>query len=472
MDKNTHDDTTAVITEKKKKDSLPADFNGLMVKKSNDFIVSKYKSSLLEQKLVSIAITRLKVNKNGSITATIFPSELKEMLGKNKDDVHIYRDLKKVSKEMTGHVIEMEDGKGNFSVLSLITNADYLDGHFTMTFNNKMSEHVFNLKSHFTSYSLANALQLKSGYSYRFYELIKMDAYKITDKCPYVMHDYGVNELKFMVGVLDINDENARKCQDNGGTWDEMAEVCKEQMMKDWGSFKRRVLDKAKKELDRTADFTFDYNLIRSGKGGKVVSVQLIIHKNMNRGKDVQEKVKNNEKLVKNKNEAYEQMDIEGLIPYPSVLFTYEGHNGLTKDNLKAVYKAADNDMSLVVKAIDMADEASQNTVINNYVGWIIDCVKKKYDEPQMVIEGSSEKGSRVKKVTKELESMDKKDEDKILERYWDKAKAAGTEKFADFTDYLSENNMDLDMFEGIHTPAECGDLYIKWIKSGEIDLF
>lgn len=456
----------------KKNGNLPANFNGLMVKKSNDFIVSKYKSSLLEQKLVSIAITRLKINKDASITATIFPSELKEMLGKNKDDVHIYRDLKKVSKEMTGHVIEMEDGKGNFSVLSLITNADYINGHFTMTFNNKMSEHVFNLKSHFTSYSLANALQLKSGYSYRFYELIKMDAYKITDKCPYVLHDYGVNELKFMVGVLDINDKNARECQDNGGTWDEMATVCREQMMSEWGSFKRRVLDKAKKELDATADYTFDYNLIRSGKGGKVVSVQLIIHKNMNRGKDVQEKVKYNEKVVKNKNEAYEQMDMEDLLPYPSLLFTYEGHNGLTRDNLIAVYKAAGNDMSLVAKAIDMADEASNTTAINNYVGWLIDCVKKKYDEPQMVIEGSSEKGDRVKTARQMMDSMDEKETNSVLERYWNKAKTTKTDKFENFISYLSDNKMDLDMFEGIHTPAECGDLYIKWIKSGEIDLF
>lgn len=455
------------------KDNLPANFNDLMVKKSNDFIVSKYKSSLLEQKLVAIAITRIKVNKNASITATIFPSELKEMLGKDKDDAHIYRDLKKVSKEMTGHVIEMEDKKGNFSVLSLITNADYIDGHFTMTFNNKMSDHIFNLKSHFTSYSLANALQLKSGYSYRFYELIKMDAYKISDKCPYVLHDYGVSELKFMVGVLDINDEKARECQDNGGTWDEMAEVCKEKRMPDWGSFKRRVLDKAKKELDTTADFTFDYNLVRSGKGGKIVTIQLIIHKNLSREKDIEEKVEQNEKVVKNRNEVYKQLDTDDFIPLPSILYSYEGHNGLTRENLETIYHTAQDDMAVVVKAIEMADEASQTTVINNYVGWIIECIRRKYDQPQIVSRGSAERGNQIKEAKKDLESISSEEENNILARYWNKAKEGSKEgKFGKFLEYLAENKMDLDMFEGLHTEAECGDMYIKWIKGEQIELF
>ena len=209
----------------KKNENVRADYSDLMVRKSNDYIVGKYKASLLEQKIVAISLTRLHIGEDTRVTATIFPKELKQMLGIEDDMTHIYRDLKKVSKEMTGHVIEIED-KGDFHVFSLITNADYVNGIFTVTFNSQMTNYIYNLKSHFTSYSLANTLRLKSSYSFRMYELIKMDAYKLSDECPYVIQEYGISELKFMLGVLNINDEKARQVQRESGDWDDMAAAC------------------------------------------------------------------------------------------------------------------------------------------------------------------------------------------------------------------------------------------------------
>lgn len=448
-------------------------FGNLVVRKSNEFILGKYKSSLLEEKLVAIAITRIQVDKNSNITATIFPNELKEMLGREKDNGHIYRDLKKVSKEMTGHVIELKGKEGDFHILSLITNADYVNGHFTMTFNSKMSEHILDLKSHFTSYSLANTLSMKNQYSFRFYELIKMDAYKVTDSCPFVMHQYGVSELKFMVGVLDINDDKVRACQDAGGTWDEMADVCKEKRMQDWGSFKRRVLDKAKNELDEIADYTFDYNLMKSGRGGKVVAVELIIHRNDMRGQKALEDADKKESIVKNRNNAYQQMNLDDYTqPLPDAIMAYRGHNNLTEYNLKSIYDEADGDASLVIKAINAADKASETSVITNYVGWIINCVRNGgYDEPQMVSNGSSDRGDQIREAQTALDSMSPSEMDDLSAKYWKKAQDKNTAIYQKFVNYIESQGANVTMFEAVNTPGECGEKFMSWIKGEPIEL-
>lgn len=455
----------------KENEYVESDYGDLMVKKSNDYIVGKYKASLLEQKIVAISLTRLHMGEDTRVTATIFPQELKQMLGIEDDMTHIYRDLKKVSKEMTGHVIEIEN-KGDFHVFSLITNADYVNGIFTVTFNSEMTNYIYNLKSHFTSYSLANTLSLKSSYSFRMYELIKMDAYKLSDQCPYVIQEYGISELKFMLGVLNINDEKARQVQRETGDWDEMAEACSEQRYKSWGNFKRLVLNKAKEELDEKADVTFDYSIKRVGRGGCVKGVKIIIHKNENLNDSAKNNIEKKENIVKAKNIEYEQMDFDDIIPLPSAIMTYVGHNNLTEKNLRTFYKEAHGDGRIVVDAIDKADEASQSTVINNYVGWIIGCIRNDYEDPQIVADGSAEKGDHIKQAHEFLDSINSPEvAAKMSANYWYRAKQNNSEKLQEFTKYLEENGLTLELFEGVHNAAQCGEIFLDWIKNKEVEL-
>lgn len=454
----------------KKNKTAEPDYSNLVVKKSNDYIVGKYKASLLEQKIVAIALTRLHQGEDTRVTATIFPQELKQMLGVESDKTHIYRDLKKVSKEMTGHVIEIED-HGDFHVFSLITNADYINGVFTVTFNNQMTNYIYNLKTHFTSYSLANTLQLNSPYSFRMYELIKMDAFKLSDKCPYVMHDYGLSELKFMLGVLNINDENARKVQRETGDWDAMAEACSEQRFKSWSNFRRLVLDKAQDELNEKADVTFNYNQRRAGKGGKVTGVCIIIHRNTNLQDSVKDDIEKKENIVKAKNLEYEQLDFDDIIPLPPAVVAYKGHNNLTEKDLRTFYKEAHSDGRVVINAINKADEASKSTVINNYVGWIIGCIRRGYDEPQPVADGTSERGDQVKGARQTLDSLTETDMSDLSAKYWNKAKEKNTEVYQKFISFIESQGITLAMFEAVNTPGECGTKFMDWIKGETIEI-
>ena len=88
-------------------------------KKSNEMISAKYKSTLLENQIMAIALTRIERNSKDSsapLEARLYPGELSKLVS---DQAHIYRDLKKVAKTITGHSVIMEDGKGNFRFKSI-----------------------------------------------------------------------------------------------------------------------------------------------------------------------------------------------------------------------------------------------------------------------------------------------------------------------------------------------------------------
>ena len=107
----------------------------LSLVKSNDMISAKYKATLLENQVMAIALTRIEVNekdKEHPLVARLYPRELKKLVS---DDRHIYRDLKDLAKTITGHTMFLEDGKGNFKAFSVVPNAIYKDGVFSIIFN-------------------------------------------------------------------------------------------------------------------------------------------------------------------------------------------------------------------------------------------------------------------------------------------------------------------------------------------------
>ena len=94
------------------------------VYKGRQMITAKYKASLLENKLTSIALSRLTMEGDTPV-ATLFPSEIKKLLGR-QSDTNIYKKLISTAKTMTGHQMVIEDNNGNFEVLAMITNARYM----------------------------------------------------------------------------------------------------------------------------------------------------------------------------------------------------------------------------------------------------------------------------------------------------------------------------------------------------------
>lgn len=432
-----------------------------IVKKSNTFIVAKYKSTLLENQIVSLALTRLKIDTQSKCpVAEFFSGEIKDMLGRNKDS-NIYKKLKRASESIVGHVISIENGKGDFKVFSMITNAEYIDGIFKIQFNKEMTPLISNLSGDYTSYELSNVTGFKSDYSYRIYELLKKETYRINPALPNdrVSREFGLSELKAMIGVVNVDEVAVRKAINAGKNWDDIVEnIAVEKQFKDWYEFRRQVLDKAKKELEEKTDIKFDYITRRAGGGGKVKKITFVIQLN-DPSEHVVEKMQNQAKAIRNRmGNNYKQLSLEDYDLSDS-LKKYVGWNKLTERHLKDFLQMAEYDEGRVIKAIQAADK---QPYIKNYVGWINSCIMNKFEEPIEVISGSNEKAEAYNTYVQNKEM----NEEQIASRVWNRMKEKP--EYKDFIVYLEEHKFSEEMIEILYTPTELVQEFIKWKKGEE----
>jgi plasmid replication initiation protein len=449
-----------------KKQMLPQEADQQKVYKGRELISAKYKASLLENKLTSIALSRLTMEGDTPV-ATLFPSEIKKLLGR-QSDTNIYKKLISTAKTMTGHQMVIEDDKGNFEVLAMITNARYENGVFFVTFNKVIAPYIINIKGNYTSYSLANVLRFKCDYSFRIYELIKSEAWHLKkgDMNDYFVKEYGLSELKCMIGVVNMDEAKVKRAKQNGASWDKIVEIANEKSFNEWGDFRRRVLDRARKELEEQCDVKFDYDPIAAGRGGKIVAVKFIIRWN-NPGEKVIEAISAKKKQVEETNNKYEQMTLTNLSEKMEALV---GHNGLSESDIRVFLKEALHDENEVLRAVEMADK--QAGPLNNYAGWIISCIREHYDESAMVIEGSKKKGDRVVKAREIMEEKTDEERREMSAAYWNKAMKRRSDNFLEFEDYLKKRGVSMDMFTDGNEDYECGDKFMQWIKTGEADPF
>lgn len=433
------------------------DTTDLVLRKSNSLISGKYKTSLLENKIMAIALTRIEIIDNCPV-ATLYPGEIKKILGK-ENDTNIYRTLKRTAKIMTGHNLIIESGKGDFRAFSMINNADYIDKKFTITFNKNLTPYVHNLKNNFTTMEVAVLMKFKKGYSYRIYELLKKEIYRSNPDINngIVIKEYGLNELRCTIGLANTDEEGVKKAIADGKSWDYIYEkVIQEKQFPVWYDFKRKVLEPAREELAQTSDIRFNYEADRYGTGGKVRKIKFFIEKN-DPEKYVYENVASTARLIRESNKEYQQFTVDDYVNVSesdSELDSYIGMNGLTRDNIIEFIRIADGDEDKVVKAIKMANEQPE---IRNYVGWIISCIKKDYQEGIPVVDGSAEKGRRAK----EIKEFYDENANAIAERVWLKTKSRPD--YQDFIDYMSRNGIKESSIEIIYDAAERTELYTEW---------
>lgn len=448
---------TEFMTEEEKVAVAVEEEKNAMVRKDNTIITAKYKSPLLENQLTSICISRAK-EQNGEYIATVTSSELKHLFSMNDSNSKIYKRLYSVAKSMAGRTISAEDGHGNFTVISVIQEARYKDGVFSVLFSKNMKPLLFDLQGKYTSYALANILNFKSDYSFRIYEIIRKEAFRITKKAPVVTIGYGLSEFKCMIGMVNMESDRIKKAlQGSPVDWDKIVEMAPEKSYENWTDFRRYVIDKARNEIRSQCDVCFDYSPIKEGQGSRVVGIKLFIMKNDVVNTDVDIK----EQGIKKLNEEY-----AGTYKPSPELVAMIGHNDLKKSDLMMFLDDADGDNELVLDAIKKADGQER---INNYIGWIRSCIKNGgYKEQAVVVESGSVEAARSSDaLNKELE----KDADKFYENYWSRVKEGRQEKFVEFERFLSGNSFTVDMLEAMYSPAQCGDMFIRWVKGEKIQL-
>ena len=194
--------------------------HGDLFPKSNSLINSKYKASLMEQKLFNIVLSRLQhrqfedEGEIGGLVCTLKASELKNMLGVTGGS--FYTQLKTAAASMTSTTIGyVNDEIEAFKYMSVITSAEYKKGLFTVKFNYELKKYLIN-EAPFTVLDLPIILSYRSVYSLRLHEILLSKCYK--KKRPGVSHytkrdstegkfkiDIGISELKLSLGVVNAD---------------------------------------------------------------------------------------------------------------------------------------------------------------------------------------------------------------------------------------------------------------------------
>lgn len=421
----------------------------LSYRRSNKLIMAKYNSNLLEEKIFAIAQARIEVNysdKDHPLEARLYPSELSKLVS---DPKHIYRDLEKVSKTITGHTMFIEDGKGNFKSFAIVTNANYESGIFTIKFNNELRDHLLNMEGSFTTQALAVKLSISKFYAARLYDVLSKDMYRIPKKTtsnPNPCHqvEYNLSELRFIMGFANNEDSNVvaaraqmKKTIDYDKLYDKLDK--KDKKYEEWREFQRRVIKPAQEILQAETDIRFEYEGIRDGR--KVKRILFTLYNNEpNKNGEIINKKEIIEKTIKKKNRQLEMpLDL-----YPQLYEEYVGYNGLTKEDIDILLEKADMNEDTVRQAIKYTDDASQTTFINNYMGYIIKTIEEGWTAIP-IYKGDNKKAQKSKDIQEEYESSNKKE---LMNRVWETIKLKD-----DFRDFVECNfgDMSIEVIEVIY---------------------
>ncbi len=431
--------------------------------KSNDMISAKTKASLLENKLLAVAIAHIEENpqsKDNQLEARLYPSTLKKILS---DDTHIYRDLKMLAKSITGRSMILEDGKGNFKAFAVIPSAVYENSVFTINFNSLLKDHLLNLDKNFTMYELSVMTNFSRNSSFRIYELLKRDIFRSKPNVNNgrVTVEYNLFEFRFLIGLANIENQYIQTRIKNMSVidWEELYYTLEKYgtqndiKYKATDKLQRDCLKPAQEELLEKSDIRFDYELVRIGRSYKRIVFHIYPNDPRNK-KELRERQRYIEK-INSKDYQYEiprdmSEDIQKLYD------KYVGHNELVAEDLDLLFKIS-GDPNDIAAAIEYTDTRKN---VGNYVGYIIDTLKGRYfeTEPIEVRSGSHEKALAYKEFDDAVHSDDTK------KRVWDNIKKQ--EDFDVFLEYEEkEENLTFLELDELLPVDESASKYIKWRK-------
>ena len=160
-----------------KENALPIKYNrNYYVIQANELVRSRQDElSLLEAKLVRLAIAQVLRDDEDLKTYTCNVSRLADFLGISSQN--IYRDVQELSLKLMKKSIFIRNkdgkaGKQNYKILHWVDYVEYKDGIITFKLSEHLKPYLVGLNELFTRYSYEEILKLPTNYSIRLYELL------------------------------------------------------------------------------------------------------------------------------------------------------------------------------------------------------------------------------------------------------------------------------------------------------------
>ena len=200
-----------------------------VVTKSNYFIKnSSYDLSIEEQRIILTLASMVQPEDQDFKPYQIKIADFIEMLGISSKTK--YTELPKITKELMKKVFEISDEEtGKLIQVAWLSAVVYEknSGVIELEFSPHLKPYMLNLKGFYTKYKLHNVLSMKSKYSPRLYELLKLNEYQ---KKGFSVH---IDELRKLFKAENIYPK--------------------------YNDFKKHIILKSQEELEQFSDIRFEF---------------------------------------------------------------------------------------------------------------------------------------------------------------------------------------------------------------------
>lgn len=329
--------------------------------KSNMLIGAKYRSTILENKILAIALSRIQEaaeDSEGSIIINMKAAELKKLTGITGHA--FYKRLDATASAMTGRTVGVSNPeKETFEYISVINHAVYDGGIFTLEFSKHLRKYLKDIASSYTILNLETVLTFSDTYTFRLYELIKSKSY--TPKGSYnptncYRISFSIAELKLDLGICNAELDSVKKILNDSPnpSFEKAVDASPEKMFNNWTDLRRKVIDPSVKQINEKTDLQVGYEVYKSGRGGAVRSIDF---------------------LVSYKSKAQEKQEERDEMDLCDEIRDYMQENMRSKDIL-AMLKEAGGDVDVVKSAYDRYESAKSTENIDNPVGYIISQIR------------------------------------------------------------------------------------------------
>ena len=214
--------------------------NNKLVVKDNALIDASFNLSLIEQRIMLLAI--VEARESVTLTAdTAIEIAVNEYVNQFKVDSNnaysLIKDAVKTLKRREFSYLDRYKGQEALSTANWVNKVTYVDsnGLVVLYLSNEVISLISRLSEQFTKYHLEQVSDFKSKYSIRLYELlVKWLSVGKTDK-------YSMNDLRSKLGI-GITEYSTMS------------------------NFKSNVLDKAVSEINKHTNITVDYDQFKNGR--------------------------------------------------------------------------------------------------------------------------------------------------------------------------------------------------------------
>ena len=348
----------------------------MTVFKSNTLITSKYSMNARSLKLITACLNKInpfeKPPVNGT-SITLTTKEIKDLL--NTSSHSLYEQMKNVRDNIgSNNTIFYEDDTNNktgFFVLVESCEFDVENG-ITINFGKTATPFLYEIQKSgvgFTKLKVSTILNLTSAHAIRFYELFKKCMFRMSREKKYIEVEYGLNELKIVLGLIDLNSKEATKCRklmnDGETDYDKIMDVYEGTVpYKRIDNFKDRVIETAQRELKEMTEIRFEYEPIKKGRA--INAFKFKIYRNIPENKHY----RNNLEILDSMEELVEDEVIDYIIDIIE-------EKRVKVSEAKQIAKAGEYNIVFISKAYELF---KQQRKVSNVCGWLVSCLNDNYE--------------------------------------------------------------------------------------------